>query len=54
MELRKCECGGDARSFFLGMGGIFTVECLECGSQTKDVHDTRELAIQAWNEGKVE
>lgn len=45
----NCGCGGEARCYMTHYWGeCFTVQCSECGIETKP-HDTESEAIEAWN-----
>ena len=45
----KCGCGGEASCYFTHYWGkCFTVQCSECGIETKPC-DTEAEAITAWN-----
>jgi hypothetical protein len=45
----RCGCGGEAGCFMTHYWGkCFTVQCLECGIETKP-YDTEAEAVQAWN-----
>lgn len=45
----RCGCGGEASCYFTHYWGkCFTVQCSECGIETKP-YDTEAEAIEAWN-----
>lgn len=55
MELRKCECGGDAHAICDGEhedGLSWFIGCDDCFRCTA-LFDFKSEAIQAWNKGKV-
>ena len=45
----RCGCGGEASCYFTHYWGkCFTVQCSECGIETKP-YDTEAEAVTAWN-----
>lgn len=52
MELRKCECGGEV-IVFQTIKNYYRCICKGCTKMTKP-YRIGIVAIQAWNEGKVE